>query len=291
MRCASCKDPASSSDGGVGPTEARVFPSILMLGALFGLMTSPCARAPLAGAFVIFGVPLLTFLVAAPGRLGQAAELRLFFRDVHAGMLAALFTVLGRRDAARIVVDTHRGDVERAYAANPRVQPLVAADPLRLHHARRLGLLGAALGVGAAVLLPLTQHQTYTWGEGAEAPFVFLFDLFVIGTAGRVVAERVAIRLFEASAALAGGGVWSSRLRTVPLVTMLGATLGAVGSLIVLFAASTASGIETMVVFDESFTPAALWFLRGTAPMALTLGIGIGAVMGAGCGFAQTDRR
>lgn len=289
MRCAHCTE-RGPGGGSSDRAEARLFSSVLALGALFGLMTSPCARAPFVSAFVIFGVPLLTFVVAAPGRLSALSELRLFGRDAQAGLLATLLTVLGRRREAGAVVDAHRADVERAYSANERMRAVVDHDPLRLHHARRVGLLGAILSVGAGVLLPLLESSTYTWGEGLEAPLVFAFDLLVIGVAGRMVTERVAIRLFEATAALSGGGAWASRLRTVPLVTLLGGTLGAVGSLVVLFAASAASGLEAMVLADDNFTVSALWFLRTTAPMALSLGVAIGAVMGAGTAFAQTDR-
>lgn len=291
MRCAHCTVDGSQRSG--QPTdgaEARLFSSVLALGALFGLMTSPCARAPFVGAFVIFGVPLLTFIVAAPGRLSAWAELRLLGRDTQAGLLASLLTMLGRRREAGAVVDAHRADVERVYGANERIRPLVEHDPLRLHHARRLGMLGALLGVGAGVLLPLIESSTYTWGEGLEAPVVFAFDLLVIGFAGRLVAERIAIRLFEATAALSGGRAWASRLRTVPLVTLLGGTLGAIGSLVVLFAASAASGLEAMLLVDGHFTASAVWFLAATAPKALSLGVAIGAIMGAGAGLAQTDR-
>jgi len=292
MRCVSCSErtPSAHSPALDAPDrgEARLCSSVLALGALFGLMASPCARGTFVSAFVIFGVPLLTFCVTAPGRL--SAELRLLARDAQAGLLGALLSLVGRRREAASVLHTHRADIERAYAAHERVRPLVEADPLRLHHARRLGILGAALGVGAGIFLPLLEPMTYTWGSGASGALVFLFDVVVIGVAGRVVAERIALRLFESSASLAGGGVWSSRLRSVPLLTLLGGTLGAIGSLVVLFAAAAASGLETLAVFGADFGASALWFLRATAPMALSLGAAIGMVMGFGAGVAQTDR-
>ena len=141
----------------------------------------------------------------------------------------------------------------------------------------------------AGVGLPFIAGDVYTYGAFPEAPFVFLTDVVVIGVVARVVAERMAVRLAEASAALAGGASWTARLRTVPLTTMLGGALGAVGGLVVLAAAAFASGVESVVVFDADFARAGVWFLRQTAPMALPLGIGIGAVMGAGMGLAQRD--
>lgn len=258
--------------------------SVLGLGALFGLMLSPCSRLPLVSAFVVVGVPLLTFLVAAPSRLGFGRELALFFRDAQAMLLSAACALTGRRREAAAVVGIHRERVEAAYG--PRLQTLLEADPLRLHHARRLGALGALLAVVAGVGLPFVAGDVYTFGDFPVAPFVFITDLVVIGVVARVVTERIAIRLFEASVALAGTG-WSARVRTVPLTAMLGGALGAVGSLVVLAAAAAASGVESRVVFDADVTRAAVWFLRQTMPMALPLGLGIGGILGIGMGLAQ----
>ena len=51
-----------------------LFTSVMMLGALFGLMASPAARAPMVSIFVVVGVPLMTFAVAAPSRVGTRAR-------------------------------------------------------------------------------------------------------------------------------------------------------------------------------------------------------------------------
>jgi len=265
-----------------------MFSSVLALGALFGLMVSPCSRVPLASAFIVVGIPLLTFLVAAPSRLGLMGELRLFGRDAQASLLGMLCVLTGRRGQAAAIVDAHRAGVEGAYAA--RLGSVIAGDPLRLHHARRLAMMGAALAVFAGVGLPFIAGDVYTFGDFPEAPFVFLTDLVVIGVVSRLVTERIALRLFEAAAALSGGGAWGARLRTAPLTAMLGGALGAVGGLVVLMAAAFASGMESVAVFDADFARAGVWFLRQTAPLALPLGIGIGAILGAGVGLAQSRR-
>jgi hypothetical protein len=266
-----------------------MFSSVLALGALFGLMVSPCSRLPVVSAFVVIGVPLLTFLVAAPSRLGVGRELALFWRDAQATLLAGLCLVTGRHKQAAAVVDAHRATVEAAYGS--RLEGIVSGDPLRLHHARRVATVGALLALVAGVGLPFIAGDVYTYGAFPEAPFVLLTDIVVIGVVARVVAERMAIRLAEASAALAGGSSFAARVRTVPLTTMLGGALGAVGGLVVLAGAAFASGVESVVVFDADFARAGVWFLRQTAPMALPLGIGIGAVMGAGLGLAQRTQR
>jgi hypothetical protein len=236
-------------------------------------------------AFIVVGVPLLTFLVAAPSRLGMMGELRLFGRDLQAGLLGGLCLLTGRHREARSVVDAHRAGVEAAYGA--RLGAVLEGDPLRLHHARRLGLLGALLAVVAGVGLPFIASDIYTFGDFPEAPFVFLSDVLVIGLSARLVTERIAVRLFEASVALAGGPAWAARMRTVPLTAMLGGALGAVGALVVLTAAACASGVQSAVVFDADIARAGIWFLRQTAPMALPMGIGIGAILGFGMGLAQ----
>ena len=272
-------------------SERCLFSSVLALGALFGLMASPCARVPFVSAFVIVGVPLLTLLVAAPSRLGMFRELSLFARDAQASLLSALCVAVGRKREARMVIDSHRASVERAYSHHPRLSALVQGDPLRLHHARRLGVMAALLAVVAGVALPFVAGETYTFGDFPHAPFVFLADVLVIGFAARFVSERMALRLFEASAALSTGTSFASRLRVIPLTTLLGAALGAVGGLVVLSAAAAASAVESVLVFDADFGRSAFWFLRTTAPMALPLGVGIGSILGAGLGLSQPDRR
>lgn len=287
--------PGLPLEGRSGPGAERcLFSSVLALGALFGLMASPCARVPFVSAFVVAGVPLLTLLVAAPSRLGMFRELAMMVRDAQSWMLSTLCMAVGRRREARVVIDSHRADVERAYRSNPRLSALVDADPLRLHHARRLGMFATVLAVIAGVGLPFIAGETYTFGDFPQAPFVFLTDLVIIGLAARLVTERMTVRLFEASAALssvANTGPWGTRARVVPLTTMLGAALGAVGGLVVLSAAAGASALESVAVFDADFGRAAFWFLRSTAPLALPLGIGIGAILGAGLGLSQPARR
>lgn len=285
-----CGNPSSHAPA----SERCLFSSVLALGALFGLMASPAARVPFVSAFVVVGVPLLTLLVAAPSRLGLFRELALLARDAQAQLLSALCVAVGRKREARMVVDSHRVSVERAYAEHPRLATLIAADPLRLHHARRLGLFATVLAVIAGVGLPFIAGETYTFGDFPEAPFVFLTDLVVIGLASRLVTERMTLRLFEASATLSAGTTdspWTARLRVIPLTTMLGAALGAVGGLVVLSAAAGASAVESIAVFDADFGRAAFWFLRTTAPMALPLGIGIGSILGAGMGLSQPSVR
>lgn len=285
MHCGTSQSstPGSSASG----SERCLFSSVLALGALFGLMASPCARVPFVSAFVVVGVPLLTLLVAAPSRLGLFRELAMSLRDLQASLLSTLCVAVGRKREARLVVDSHRAWVERTYANNTRVAALIDIDPLRLHHARRLGFFATALAVFAGVGLPFIAGETYTFGDFPTAPFVFGFDVLVIGLASRVVTERMTLRLFEASVALSGGDAWTARLRVLPLTTMLGAALGAVGGLVVLSAAAGASAVESVAVFDADFGRAAFWFLRTTAPMALPLGIGIGSILGAGMGLSQ----
>jgi hypothetical protein len=278
MLC-SARDELSSPPG---RTERWSLGSVLGLGALFGLTLSPCARAPLVSAFVIVGVPLCTFLVAAPSRLGLARELGLFARDAQAALLTVLCALTGRRQAAAAVVARHRERVEARYA-----DLCAAPDALRLHHARRVGAFGAALSVMAGVGLPFVHSSMFTFGELPFAPVVFLCDVLVIGLASRVVAERMTLRLFEASTALGTGEGAAAQLRVVSLTTVLGCALGAVGSLVVLSAAAAASGLETTLMFQADFMGAALWFMRVTASMALPLGIGIGAVVGCGIGLAR----
>lgn len=271
--------------------ERCLFGSVLMLGALFGMMSSPAARTvPLVSAFVIAGVPLLTFAIAAPSRLGLWRELALLARGAEAFALSALLVLVGRGGDARSVMLRQRVRAENAYTRDTgRLADVVNGDPLRLHHVRRLAWLGAALSVLAGVGLPLMFPSTYTFGDGFVAPVVFGLDVLVIGLSARVVCERMMLRLLEATDALSGGDPLVACIRIVPLSTMLGAAMGAVGGLVVLACAAAASAVETSWISDQSMMLSAFWFIRATAGLALPLGIGIGAVLGAGAGLAQRD--
>ena len=268
-------------------SDRCVFTSIFLLGALFAL-GAPVARVPLVVSLVLFGVPLMTFAVAAPSRVGLFKEVSLAFRGLEATFLQALLWCVGRRQLAFKVRDNHRQRVEMAYTSNhTRLAEAIAEDPLRLHHARRLASFGTLLAVTAGLGLPFIFPQTYTFGEGLQAPMVFVFDLFTFGVVGWLVAERIMIRLLEVTHALRDGDVYLPRLRATPLTMLLGAALGAVGALVVVSAGAMACAFETAWIDSGSLQIAALWFIRETAPHGLPLGIMIGTVLGAGMGLAQ----
>jgi hypothetical protein len=292
MRCSvSPTDNSTAPQGFACSRERCLFSSVMMLGALFGLMASPAARVPYVSSFVVIAVPLMTFAVAAPSRLGLFREMGLLLRGLEALGLAVLCAFVGRFGDARAVLQRQRVRVENAYAADTgRLSSIVGADPLRLHHVRRLAFLGAALAVAGGNVLPLLHPETYTWGADWTALFVFGLDVVVIGLTARIVTERMAIRLLEATHALAGGHPLVARLRVTPLSTMLGAAMGAVGALVVLSAAAAASAVETSWMVETNLVAAGFWFIRETAPFALPLGIGIGAILGAGAGLAQPPR-
>jgi len=271
--------------------ERCLFTSVMMLGALFGLMASPAARVPLVTVFVVVGIPLMTFAVAAPSRLGLFRELALLVRGVEAFGLSALCAITGRFGDARAVMMRQRVRVENAYARETgSFGQLVAADPLRLHHVRRLGLFATILTLLAGNALPLLHPETYTWGDDWTAPFVFVLDVLVIGISTRIVAERMGIRLLEAAHGLGGGHPMAARFRVVPLTMMLGGAMGAVGALIVVSAAAAASAVETSWMIETNLFAAGWWFIRETGFDALVLGIGVGSVFGAAAGLAQPPR-
>lgn len=286
----------STASHAAAARDRGVFTSVLLLGALFALGTSPCSRAPFIAALVVVGVPWMTFRVAAPSRLSLARELTLLLRGAEAATLGLVLTVLRRhRDAVR-VMERQRTRVEAAYMSlDDRLGELARHDPLRLHHARRLATVGAALTVLAGLALPVLQPSMYTFGDGYEAPFVFLLDAVVLTFSARVVGERIMIRLLEASEALRGEGQRASRARTLPIVTLLGGALGMVASFVVVSVAAAACAVETVWLAGPypmavGYLEPAMWFIRATAPDALPLGVGIGAILAWGIGWAQPPR-
>jgi hypothetical protein len=262
-----------------------------MLGALFALSASPCAGVPLVSALVIIGVPIMTFGVAAPSRIGLLRELRLFWSDMESLVLGSLLRFVGRRRDAMRVRDRHRERAEVLYLGSAtRIADAIVEDPLRFHHARRLAFFGTLLAVSAGMALPFVFPATYTFGDFPQAPFVILLDLAVFGLVGRVVAERVTMHLFLANHILRGGAPHMSRLRVLPLSILLGVALGAVGSLVVVSAGAMACAVETSWIEATNLIEPAFWFIRKTAPEGLPLGIAIGAILGAGMGLAQPPK-
>lgn len=195
-----------------------IFSSLFLLGALFGLMSSPCARSTGMAAAVILGVPLITFSVVAPSRLGLLRELALLGRGLEAGILTTLLTFVGRVADAQRVLRLQRARVEAAYAqTDERIADIALSNPARLHHARRIAGFLAVLAVFAGVGLPMLDPQVFTFGNGLEILPTFLLDLIAFSVVGRVVAERIVLRLLEVTQALGTGNGVASHLRVAPL--------------------------------------------------------------------------
>lgn len=284
MHC--CSTPPSARD-------RCAFTSVLLLGAMLAMQTSPCGRPSLAPLFFLLGlIPLVTFRVAAPGRIALRTELTLMGRDLESFVLGRLLALLGRRSEASAVRMRQRQRVEEAYrGADEPFAHLVAEDPLRLHHARRLASLVTLALVGAGLSLPLLQPEVYTFGDGLEAPMVALLDLLTLGVVGRMVAERAALRLLEVTAGARLRSLAATRAIFTPLSAMLGMVLGAVGGLVVVGAASLACALESAWLSGGvSLSYAAAWFLAQTAVDGLVLGMGLGAIVGAGMGLAHAPR-
>lgn len=265
------------------------FTSLALLGAMVAMQASPCGRPSLLPLFMLLGfIPLVTFRVIAPSRLGLGAELRLLARGLEAMLLGGALWLAGRRDAAATVRARHRLRVEQAYRGGETpVADGARLDPLRLHHARRLASVVTGAVVLAGLALPILQPDVFTFGDGAEAPFVALLDLLTLGWVGRIVAERIAIKLFEMSATPPTGRVWRrvGLARTVGayIGAVFGLSMGAIGALVVVGAAAVASALETAWLADGvSMAYAAAWFIRQTSLEAIAFGAAVGAILGAG---------
>jgi hypothetical protein len=265
--------------------DTCAFTSLLLLGGLFAVSASPCRTLPVFSLLVIAGVPLITFAVAAPSRLGLRRESGLFVRGLEALLLGGLLFVIGKRQASRAVFLRQRLRVESAYgqSGGPFARA-VGRDPSRLHHARRLAFFATLWLVVAGLTLPLT-NGNYTFGPFPYAPFVFALDALVLMAVGRLVSERIALRLLEATHSMRAAG--ATRIRMLPISVMLGTALGAVGALLVGGAMGLASAVETAWMPGMSTYPTILYV--GTfALMALVPGILLGAVLGSGLSMAES---
>jgi hypothetical protein len=255
------------------------------LGALFGLVTSPCARGPVFSLLALVGIPWMTFAIAAPKRMSLGRQFGLFFADAEAMVLAALSFVGGRRDAAADVVGAHRSFIERSYTGTSAAE-LVSGDPLRLHHARRVAMMVTTMAVGSALAVPLVFSSVFTYGSGVMAVGTFILDLVVLAAVTRVVAERAALRLAEASIAL-GAHLPHARLRLSPLFAMLGGTMGLIGGMLVLLADGAASAVESLLFLGRPMVESFVWFVAAMGGLTMVVSVALGALMGVAMALAQ----
>lgn len=272
-----------------GTKDRCVFTSMLLLGALMAMQATPCSRPSFMPLFILLGfIPLMTFQVAAPSRLGLGREISLHLRGLEALALNLMLLATGRIQAAAAVRAHHRKRVEVAYGTGEEAfAEVIRTDPLRLHHARRVALAVTTTLVLAGLALPVLQPAVYTYGSGAEAPFVMLLDLVTLAGVGRIVSERVGMRLLEITHGPRLRHAWIARVFMAPVSAMLGVALGAVASLVVVGAAAIACAIETAWLADgTSMSYAAAWFMSQTAIEGMAFGMGVGGVFGAGMGLA-----
>lgn len=278
----SCSAPSAAKD-------RCVFTSMLLLGALMAMQVTPCGRPSFMPLFILLGfIPLMTFQVAAPSRIGLGRESALLLRGLEAMVLQTLLFLSGRTASAAAVRAHHRTRVELAYAnGEGAFAEIAATDPLRLHHTRRVALAVTSALVLAGLALPLLQPATYTYGNGFEAPFVMLIDLVTLACVGRIVTERVGMRLLEVTHGPRLRHAWLARVFMAPVSAMLGVALGAVGSLVVVGAAAMACALETAWLAEGvSMSYAAAWFMSQTAIEGMAFGMGLGGIFGAGLGLA-----
>jgi|GEM_PF-980902 len=270
-----CADGACAAGGGRCALTSAVF-----FGALFGLVASPCGRPPALAGLIVIGVPLLTFLVAAPSRIGGRKELGLLLKGAETFFLGNFMRLMGRGVLAQRLFARQRERVEDAYmTCGPLVGGGTLHDPARLHHARRLASFGTLLIVLAGVGLPFLEPNVFTFGDGWDAPLVFALDVLTFTVVGRLVMERGVLRLFEVSEAFGKKG---DVARLAPLTTVMGGALGAVGALVVVSFGAMACAVETFWVDGNvlQLQGVALWFIHRVAGDALALGIGIGSMVG-----------
>jgi hypothetical protein len=251
-----------------------------LLGGAFGFLTAPGCKGPMFTLALLVGIPTLTFAVAAPSRLSLMRSIRLFASDVESAVLQALCVVTGRRRARDAVAALHAERVEVAYANTEAVR----LDPERFHHARRMAMAASGVGLLASLIFPATD-ENYTYGVGVMGVSTFALDFLLVGLAARLVAERVAVRLTEVSLAMGAGPL--ARARQLPLMTALGATLGSIGGLIVVLAGSVACAVESSFFLHQPMLLSFGLFLGTVGGKGLTMGMGFGAIFGAGLAWAQ----
>jgi len=250
--------------------------------ALATLVFSFHVYSSLLGLLVVIGIPVLTFFLAAPGRLGLRPEIGLLWSGFQVLVLWPWAALKRRGDLSRAVVLRHRVRVEETYRkVDGVIGDLAEEDPLRLHHTRRIAFFATLWVVGAGLSMPVF-FRDFTYGSFPEAPLIFLVDLVVLSLFGRLVTERIALRLLEGTL-MANFASGTSRWVILVWAPLAGAIFGAVGALVVGQVFGLTSALETVVAFPQIAGTTTLFaFLVSFSLMSLLPGVILGMVLGFG---------
>ncbi len=256
-----------------------VLASVIYLGSQPGMRTTENAL------FSLLVIPILTFSIAAPRRIRLFDYVQLIKTEaLYLGLRIYSFFTQTRLN--NDLLKRFRAErIHSIYDAGGNLSRALEYDKAGLQHARRLGHYAALFGTITALAIPLNFPAHFTYGEGLTAVGVFALDLFTFGLTTFVVCERIAIHLYEVNSQLRNTSNITYHLLVMPMMVILGSSIGAIGSFVVLNMGALASGLESMAFI--SFSHATLGFSRSLVAFALPIGVALGAVMGAGIAMTR----
>ena len=242
------KNPSFPSDTR-SPKVSLVAMLALVLG--FGLMGGPF---PSSVILLIVAVPLMTFVLAAPGRISLVDETKTAAREFETLLLS--FILLLRRDSIRhsALKKHHRKRVEKHYRNLFKDQASHSSSAIdRFHFGNHLANLSALWLMVLGLTVPVSS-QGFTFGPFWAAPFVIFLDGLLLWMGCRIVMSRIAIRLWEATLPVKHDDVVGRSFNALWL-PFAGGVFGALGGIVVGQAMAIASVMETIWLFPQS----ALW--------------------------------
>ncbi len=270
----------------------------LFLSAIFLLASRPQAQSIEQGALLVMMVPMLTFAIAAPSRLNIFSDIFLAMKGIVSSALLLPFRIFLGQRGADAFLQHRRGETEAYYAKrSPTLKHLIASDAARFHHARRLANLSAVMATFAGLSLPFAFPRFFTFGEGVNGAIVFGVDALVFGVAGKVVFERIAIRILESTHSASTQLTGFKAFRFMTMAMLLGATSAMVGTLVIVNMGALASAFETVVLShclqmsEEILARCGLLFVRSVVFLALPIGVSVGAVLGLGIGMTRVHNK
>lgn len=234
------------------PSQVRS-PKVL-LGGLFALVTG-CGI--LVGPFpsflflLVMTVPLITFVLAAPGRLTFADEIRTAAREFETLALSSILFLRKDTTHYQSLKIHHRKRVEKQYLNLLRGKTTDAVG--RFHFGNYLANI-AALWLTVLGLVFPASSQGFTFGPLWAVPFVVFLDGILLWTGCRIVMSRIAIRLWETTLPVSQDDVVGRSVYALWL-PFAGGVFGALGGVVAGQAMAIASAMETMWLFPHS----ALW--------------------------------
>jgi hypothetical protein len=219
------------------------------LAGLGGVFTF--GQLPHLALVLVLLIPIATFMIAAPGHMSLAAEMKIAGRELEAMLLSLLLRF--KKDGQRLeeVRNHHQKWVQQHYASMLKEAQSQSKHWMgRFHYGRQIANVGALWLTALGLLIPVTT-EGFTYGPMAVAPIILVLDGTLLWVASRIILGRIAVRLWDGMSQLQPQqSVWERSFCSV-WAPFAGGIFGALGGVIMGQVMAVASTMETLWLYPQ----------------------------------------